>query len=221
VKEIEKRVLRIIGEDTDNPDVYTDANITPIRDSVNDAIEEMCTMTDTFVVKYRVPIIADTYFYKLAFTSAQFCYILRARLPDKGRVLAQSRVGEVADNDYRWLDSTNTPSVYFPIGVEYVGFYPIYSENGHHVELDCAVLPLRYSTDDTVIQLRDDFKDAAAYYAAAEYFLSVADVEKYGYWFAEYSRAASRFGFRGRMSDYSPSLKNRMTPIPRPIHGYI
>ena len=221
MRDIEKKVLRIIGEDVDSPDVYTDANITPIRDSVNDAIEELCTLTNAYVHTYRIPLVIDTYFYRIAFTTAQFCYITRAYLPDMGRTLAQGTVGSVEKHDYKWLDSSNTPSVYMPIGVKYVAFYPMYAEAGHHVELDCAVLPNRYSTTDKVLQLRDDFRDAASAYAASEYFLSSGDLDKAAYWFGEYAKGASKFGYRSRMPDKSPALRSGVRSAPRPLHGYV
>ena len=43
MNELETHVLELIGEDVDSPDVFTDddAGMAPIRDSINDAIEEI------------------------------------------------------------------------------------------------------------------------------------------------------------------------------------
>jgi len=221
VKDIEKRVLRIIGEDVDSPDVFTSANITQIRDSINDGIEELCTLTDALVLPYRIPFYPDTYLYRIAFTSAQFCHILRAYLPDKGTPLAHATVGSVAKHDPKWLSASNTPAVYMPVGVKFVGFYPMYAAEGHHVELDCVVLPNRYATDDKVIQLRDDFHDSVVAYAAGEYFLGIGDLDKANYWFGEYAKNTGRFGYRSRRRDKSPTLRTHIRPTPRPLHGYV
>ena len=45
MNDLEKLTLQTIGESVDAPDVFTDANITPIRDSLNDAIEEIALVT--------------------------------------------------------------------------------------------------------------------------------------------------------------------------------
>ena len=51
---LEKEVLKIIGESTSSPDVFvdTDAGLDPIRDSINDAIQELCMVTGAYQLKY-------------------------------------------------------------------------------------------------------------------------------------------------------------------------
>ena len=42
---IEKEVLKLIGENTTIPDVFNEVGIKQIRDSLNDAIAELCMVT--------------------------------------------------------------------------------------------------------------------------------------------------------------------------------
>jgi len=198
---VEERVLRFIGEDTSSPDVFTSSNITPVQESINDAIEELCTLSKSVVNTYRIPLVADVNLYKIDLVRNQFCYIISAYLPDKKRSLRQSSIGAVEKLDYRWLSSANTPVMYFPIGVDQVGFYPMYSSSGNQVELQCAVLPERYTRDTEVLQIRSDWEDALVNYAVAEYFANVQDWEKATHWFAEYGKYAGQFGYRTKMPD--------------------
>jgi hypothetical protein len=124
-----------------------------------------------------------------------------AYLPEKNVELKQSSIGAIEKDDYRWLTTNNTPSRYFPLGVDYVGFWPMYGESGYQVELKCAVLPERYTRDTEVLQIRSDWEDALVNYAVAEYFTSVQDLEKAANWFAEYNKYAGQFGHRTKMPD--------------------
>lgn len=198
---VEERVLRFIGEDVSSPDVFTSSNLTPVQNSINDAIEELCTISPTVVNTYRVVLVDSVNFYKIDPVRNQFCYIISAYLPEKNVELKQTSMGSIEKDDYRWLSTNNTPSKYFPIGVDQVGFYPMYSESGYQVELKCAVLPQRYTRDTEILQIRSDWEDALVNYAVAEYFTSVGDLEKATQWFGEYNKYARRFGHRTTMPD--------------------
>lgn len=198
---IETRVLQFIGEDTSSPDVFTTSNLTPIRDSINDAIEELCTLSESVVNTYKIPLIANTNLYKIDFSTNQFCYILSAFLPDKEKKLTATTLSGVERLDRRWMSTTNTPMMYFNIGVDQIGFYPMYGVDGHYVELRCVTLPKRYSRSTEVLQFREDFEDALVNYSVGEYFLSVQDLEKSARWFGEYNKYSGSFGFRTNMPD--------------------
>ena len=198
---VEKRVLRFIGEDVDSPDVFTSSNLDQIQSSINDAIEELCTMSGSVTNNYRLSLVDGVNLYKISFVRNQFCYIVSAWLPDKTRRLKQSSMGAIERYDYRWLSTANTPSFYFPVGVDQVGFYPMYGEDGHQVELKCVVLPEKYTRDTEVLQIRSDWDDALVNYAVAEYFASVGDLEKSAMWFSQYYKYASQFGHRTQMPD--------------------
>jgi hypothetical protein len=61
---LEKQVLQFIGEDTDSPDVFvdTDEGIAPIRDSINDAIEEISMIAGSYKRTYSLPLVANKSF---------------------------------------------------------------------------------------------------------------------------------------------------------------
>ena len=66
---LETHVLELIGEDPDDPDVFfdTDAGMEPIRDSINDAIEEIAMLAGSGKRTYRIPLKANQSFYRLDF----------------------------------------------------------------------------------------------------------------------------------------------------------
>ena len=51
---LEREVMRLIGESADSPDAFT--NITSIRDSINDAIEEITVVTGSVKRDYTLPL---------------------------------------------------------------------------------------------------------------------------------------------------------------------
>ena len=55
---LETKVLEMVGEDTTTPDVFTDdeTGMAPVRDSLNDAIQEIVSLTGSKVSKYYLPL---------------------------------------------------------------------------------------------------------------------------------------------------------------------
>ena len=55
---LERHVLELIGEDPDSPDVFTDTEdgMKPIRDSLNDAIEEISMVSGSNKRVYTLPL---------------------------------------------------------------------------------------------------------------------------------------------------------------------
>ncbi len=198
---IENRILRAIGEDPSSPDVFTSSNLTPIRDSVNDAMEELCTLSDSIVNVYKLPLIADTNLYKMEWAGNQLCYVASVLLPETQKQLRATTLSAVEKYDRRWMSTVGTPTMFFPLGVDLLGLYPMYSDEGYYADIRCVVLPNRYETSTEPIQIRGDWEDAVVNYAVAEYFLGVGDLEKSIRWFSEYSKYAGKFGFRTTMPD--------------------
>jgi hypothetical protein len=61
---LETHVLELIGESTDSPDVFTDDDegLEPIRESLNDAIEEIVLVTGSYTEKYQILLVEDQSF---------------------------------------------------------------------------------------------------------------------------------------------------------------
>ncbi len=173
---LEKHVLQIIGENTNSPDVFldTDDGLEPIRESLNDAIQEISAITGSNIRTYHVPLVSGQSFYRIRLAEGSFGWVTDAFLVNQGTRLEQTDLIRLNHFDPRWLESRGTPESYFQIGARVIGFYRQPTDNDI-VELNCVVVPKRYATSADRIQLRDTFKWAAVHYAVSEFWASRGD----------------------------------------------
>jgi hypothetical protein len=176
---LEKQVLRVIGDDPDNPDVFKDddVSIAPVRDSINDAVEELAMGAGGHVSTFHVPLVAGKMMYRLRFARGHWCYVQSAWLTGQARRLDQTTLGRLNREDPRWMVSSATPEAYFQVGADLIGFAFKPSASSDVVELTSVVVPARYANDTEVVRVRDSFKFAVVNYAVAEYWASRGDAE--------------------------------------------
>ena len=64
---LEAKVLELIGESPDSPDVFTDdeEGLAPIRASLSEGIEEIAMLTGSYKRSYFLPLREDRAFYRL------------------------------------------------------------------------------------------------------------------------------------------------------------
>jgi hypothetical protein len=179
VNSIEKHVLQLIGENTTSPDVFadTDAGMVQIRDSVNDAIEEIALLTDSYRGQYIIPLRDSRSFYRLNSSRGRFCHITDAWIPSLKRRLDQTDLVRLNYLNTNWLSDSGTPECYFPIGVNWMGLWPYPTDDQIVLELMTIMIPDRYTSDTARIRLKDDFSWAAAHYAVGEYWASRGDAK--------------------------------------------
>jgi hypothetical protein len=170
---LETEVLQNIGEDTNNPDVFSD--ITQIRDSINDAIEEISMLTGAYNEKYTIPLYAGQGIYKVEFSRGLFAFPIDVFLRNENRRLDQTDFVKLKMEDPRWLRDSGIPYEYFMIGMDFIGVHPFPSGTGSILDINCAVIPDRYTQDNDRIKLRNDFKKAVIHYAVGEYYASRGD----------------------------------------------
>lgn len=176
----EKHVLEIIGEDTTSPDVFvnTDAGLAPIRDSINDAIEEISMLTGGYKETYRVPLRQGQQFYRMKFAEGHFGWVTNAFIVNRKYRLKATSIIELGQYDPRFMVPTGEPWKYFQVGLDVIGFYPRPSADSDIIEIEAASIPSRYTSDADRIKLRDAFKWAPVHYAAGEYFASRGDARE-------------------------------------------
>lgn len=172
---LERRVLQKIGENVDSPDVFvdTDEGLEPIRDSLNDAIEEIAFITGGIKGRYHVPLVASS-FYRLQFQNGSLGWITDAWLVSQKRRLIQTDVNRLRHENPRWLETDATPTHYWPIGGDVVGFYPR-PVNEDVVELHCVVIPGRYQSSRDRLKLKTEYDWAAVHYAVSEFWATRGD----------------------------------------------
>ena len=181
---IETHILELIGEDPSSPDVFLDtsAGMGPIRDSINDAIEEIVLLTGSYKRKYYLMCEDGQNFYRLRFTRDQMAWITDAWLVEHKRRLEQTDIHALNVFNTRWLYNSGTPRSYFPIGHSVIGLWPAPASNDLIIEFTMVMIPERYSEDTDRLKLRDSFQWATVHYAVSEYYASRGDAVQAQYY---------------------------------------
>lgn len=188
MNDLERMVLEQIGEDADDPDVFTDdsTGMAQIRDSLNDAIEELAMVTGSNKREYHLALMEDMAFYRLKFKQDELAWITDAWLVGQGRRLEQTDIYRLNKHNPRWLEQTGTAEAYYPIGTTAVGIFPRASADGDVLAISCVVVPARYTDEDDRIKLRDKYQWATVHYAVGEYYASRGDAKQALYHHQEY-----------------------------------
>ena len=187
MNQLEKQVLRLIGESVTSPDVFTDANIAPIRDSINDAIAEIVMVTGGHKDRYSIPLVASKTFYRLRLAHGSFAWVSSCWLMQSKRPLAQTDTIALNRNDPRWMVRTGTPEAYAPIGTDLIALSPKPSASSDVLEVDMVVIPEPYTTDKDPIKLRKEYRWAVVSYAVSEYYAGRGDAKRATEHYREYA----------------------------------
>ena len=176
MNDIERQVLRLIGESPDSPDVFTDddTGMAPIRDSISDAIEEIHCLTGGYTQTFLVPLVADGTFYRLNFERGSFGWVRDAWLAGNRRRLTQTSLTKLAMEYPGWLQSNGTPEQYFHLGRDLIGVFRKPSSSSDVLEINAVVIPGPYA-DGERIKLKNQYHWAAVHYAVGEFWASRGD----------------------------------------------
>lgn len=174
---LEEKVLELIGESVDSPDVYTDDDegMAPVRDSLNDAIQEIVMLTGGYKRQYFLPLRAQQSFYRLRLQNGEVGWITDVWSVNRQRRLEQTDLTRVTHHDPRWMKSSGDPYAYLPVGQDAIGFYPKPSASSDVIELTIVEIPTAYVSGRDRIKLRESFKYAAVSYAVSEFWASRGD----------------------------------------------
>jgi len=188
VNDIEKHILDIIGENVESPDVFldTDQGIEQIRDSVNDAVEEISMLTGCSKETFHIPLRQDAFFYRLDFRRGAIAWIT-----DVWDVIRQIRLKQtdfIALNRFnpRWLYNSGPPERYAPIGFDYICLHPAPASSADVLELTAVIIPKRYETENDRVRIRDQYKWACVDYGVSEYYASRGDAQTATKYFTDY-----------------------------------
>ena len=174
MNDLEKLVLRQIGESVASPDVFSEGSdaLLQVRRSINDAVQEVSMLTGAVKQTYLIPLVAETTFYRLWLKTDYVGWITDAWLVSNRRRLEQTDRFRLDKTAGWWLKHRGTPEAYFPVGLETVGIYPAPSGSTDVIELHCVVIPAPYVRDTERVRLRDTHKWAVVHHAVAEYYAS-------------------------------------------------
>ena len=177
---LETHVLELIGEDTGSPDVFADDedSLAPIRDSLNDAFEEICMLTGTARGTYYIPLKQSMPFYRMDFSDGLPAWITGIWLNSPKWRLDQTDLITLAQTRPRWLMNSGNPREYFPVGFKHFGIWPIPSADGGMLEVSAAIIPARYTYDGNIIRLKKNWQWAAVHAAVGEYYAGRGDAKR-------------------------------------------
>lgn len=207
---LERQVLQIIAENTDAPDVFTDdaQGLALIRGSINDGIQELCLATGFYTRTYFLPLFSGRQFYRLAPIINDVGFILTVWDREHHYRLTRTHFAILKNQDPFWLRRNGRPLQYLTAGFDYIGFYPINSEDGKVLELHCACIPKPYAQDTDPIKLRDQFQRATVQYAASEFFASRGDAKRADYFLGRYIEIAGMMWATPQYADRASVMAN-------------
>lgn len=181
MNELETHVLEIIGESVTSPDVFTDDDdgLSQIRDSLNDAIEELCMATGCYRRTYLVPLKESKTFYRIDNNSEtdRFGWPVSVWLQTPQRRVIQKDLAWMIKNIPFWLKGTGTPEYYGMIALDTLWTYPTVASDSGTLEIDAVAIPRRYDSDTDRIKIMEQYKWACVRYAVSEYWASRGDAK--------------------------------------------
>lgn len=189
---LESQVVRLIGENPDSPDVFTDTadGLEPIRDSLNDAIEELCMVTGMYRRRYLLATHEDRALYRLEAQNDDICWPVGAWRRDTNRQLTQGDVWALAASDPWFLKRGGDPEVYYPLGLKYLGLYPRPGTKGIILELDCIAVPKPYQHGRQPIRIKDYWERAAVQRALSDFYAGRGDAKRAAEYLTQYLETA-------------------------------
>lgn len=174
---LERKVLELIGESPENPDVFVDTaeGMAPIRDSINDAIQEIVSLTGGNKRRYFIPLRSGTMFYRFRLSNGELGWITDVFLVNQKRRLEQTDLIKLNSQDPRWMISSANPWSYLQLGKEIIGVYPKPSGDADILEIHLVEIPSAYTDENDRVKIRKSYQHAAVSYAVAEYWASRGD----------------------------------------------
>lgn len=175
---LERQVLGIIGENPDAPDVFTDDDVgmAPIRDSINEAIQEIAMLSGGYTEKFYLPLRKDVAFYRLHLERGHFAWVEDAWVWDVKRRLEAVSILDLASLDARWMANTGTtPRCYYQVGLDVLGLWPRPTATSEVLQVTAAVIPAEYRNDSDRVKAREEFQSGLVNYAVAEYWAGRGD----------------------------------------------
>ena len=214
---LETKVLEIIGENPDSPDVFVDTSdgMAQIRDSLNDAIQEIVSLTGSKVARYYLPLRQEQAFYRFSLNDGYLGWVTDAWSVNNRIRLEQTDLIRLQAHDPLWMVTNADPRAYFQIGLDVIGFYPKPGGTSNIIELVIVEIPKAYELGTDRVNLRDDFQYAAINYAVAEYWASRGDANQATTYFGYYLSGLGLSDQFQTQMDWRPRFTTAKEPFPK------
>jgi hypothetical protein len=190
---IETQVLRLIGENITTPDVFadTDEGMALIRDSVNQAIQEITMVTGSYTKVYHLHLFEGRQFYRVSSFTDYLIYPVLVWDREQKLKLRQTDLIRASNDDHYWMQNEGPPKEYMILGHDHLGIIHVPSQDGRILEMTWVCAPKEYVADTDPIKLREVFQRATAYYSVGEYYASRGDASRATEWNKKYLETAS------------------------------
>ena len=190
---LETQVLRLIGENVTTPDVFTDTvtGMAQIRDSINDAIQEVCMVSGSYRRTYHLALLANRVFYRLAPQNDYLGYIVGVFDRQNKRRLKRTDLITLNAFDTWWLKRTGPALQYMQIGANHFAVYMAASAKGIILDLDCVMIPQPYTLEKDQVKVRTQFQNAVVYFAVSEFYASRGDAKRATEYYTRYIDTAA------------------------------
>jgi len=214
--EFEAHILRVIGEDPDSPDVFSDTSVemSHIRNSMNEAVQELTMISGGHRTSFTIPLAKQVSFYSVRPRQGFLAWISEAWDVNRRRRLERTDLHRLNTLDPRWMRSEGNADSYFEIGPEHIGIYPKPSGNSDVLMLQCVIIPDIAQDNRRLTHLRRQFQWAVTDYAISEYFAArgrIEEASEYGRSYAETARLSLGYP---RSREYTPTHRTNKDPWP-------
>jgi len=188
VNQLERQVLRLIGENVSTPDVFVDtsAGLVQIRDSLNDAIEELCMASGAYRRRYLLTMMEDRAIYRLSPKNDYVGWVMAAWDRETQYPLDQTDLISLGHSERWFLKTSGPPKWFYPLGWQYVGFYPRPGSKGKVLELEILAIPRPYAHGYEARHLRTEWQRAAIFRAVSDHMATRGDAARATEWYTRY-----------------------------------
>lgn len=206
---LKKVIMNNIGEDSVSPTYWTSSTDIEITDFINDAIEEVCTLTGQYVEDLYLPIWGDKQHYIIdSGKNSQLLWINYARIEPEAWRLVQVDSEKLSREDYNWMTRTGTPTCFIQYGLDTIRLVPYSTSDGKLLEMNIAAIPPVLVEDDNVINIHENHIPAVIAYATAMLFMTLRNLDKAYVWFGKYLKAIGEYA-----GDNSTLLNKAIKPV--------
>lgn len=175
--------MEAIGENTDSPDVFTD--LTPIRDSLNAAVQELALALGCHERTYHLPLLVGQSVYRMGFTSGGFGWVTECWDRARKYRLDQTSLLSLSAEDPEWLKRSGNPTRYIAIGEDHLALDRA-PAGGGVLEITYTLIPADYGSSEDPVKLRESLERAAVHYAVSEFYASRGSAVHAAEAFAQY-----------------------------------
>jgi hypothetical protein len=189
VNAIEREILIRIGENPDSPDVFIEGSedMNMVRQSINDAIQEICMLSGAYRRTYLLPLRQGAQFYRMSWGLDYVGYVYQVWDRSRKWKLTSTDMLKLAAEDQLWLHRVGLPLEYFHIGWDMLGIYMKPGGDGVVLEVECVAIPADYTSSTSPVKIRNQFFHALTEFAVCEYYASRGDAKRATYHFTNYA----------------------------------